>query len=760
MTAQQMKQPPGATTPDPLPPEIEARLKRDLREGESLLLAASADLDDRGDYGIRWFAATDRRVMVFTDESAPALEAPLDELSEFKAEALVGQCVLRAKRSGHPLDLLRFTNSHHKKFARIAKFLEDFKKQGKAPDLESLMEEDRLRCPKCGRVLPEWSEICLACMKKGKTVRRLMGYLRPFWKQAALALVLTLIGTGASLIPPVLTKTLIDKVVAPKLVPAVPILPMPERMRLLVVLVGAMFGFQMLQAGLSTARGYIMAWLAGRVTFSVSAELYHALQHMRLRFFDKKQVGSLMSRMTRDTDYLWGLIVEGSQALIVNALLIVGIGIIMVKTNWALALLVLLPVPAVIAMTMVFWRRLHRRYHRLWQRWSKFAAYLQDVLSGIRVVKAFAQEKRERDRFHSRGGALYEAFIKADQLWGAFFPWMTFLTGLGALLVWWRGGLDVLRGQTTLGELTMFLALLSMFYGPLQMMSRVIEWAQRAITAAERIFEVLDTQPEPYEAPDAVPMPRISGTVEFEHITFGYDKHKPVLQDVDLKVEPGEMIGLVGRTGAGKSTTINLICRFYDVDEGAIRIDGIDVRKIRLKDLREQIGVVLQDTFLFHGTIAENVAYAKPDATREEIIRAARAANAHEFILRFPDGYDSQVGERGFQLSAGERQRVTIARAILHDPRILIFDEATASVDTETERKIQDAVAVLIKGRTTFAIAHRLSTLRHANRLVVLQEGKIEEVGTHDELMEKEGGVYRKLVEMQTELARMKAVSR
>jgi ATP-binding cassette subfamily B protein len=325
------------------------------------------------------------------------------------------------------------------------------------------------------------------------------------------------------------------------------------------------------------------------------------------------------------------------------------------------------------------------------------------------------------------------------------------------LMVWFLGGHQVLGEGLTLGTLTAFIWYLGMFYGPIQVLTHISDWLSHTFTAAERIFEVLDLKPDVGDAPDAAPMPHLEGRLEFHDVTFGYEKHNPVLKNVSLIVEPGEMIGFVGHSGAGKTTMINLICRFYDVDEGALLIDGVDLRKIRYDDLRRQMGVVLQETFLFDGTVAENIAYAKPDATLEEIMNAARAANAHDFIVNFPDGYNTPVGERGQRLSGGERQRIAIARAILHNPRILILDEATSSVDTETERQIQEALARLIKGRTTFAIAHRLSTLRNAHRLLVLEQGKQAELGTHEELMEKKG-TYYKLVEMQTELGRIQAV--
>jgi ATP-binding cassette subfamily B protein len=408
-------------------------------------------------------------------------------------------------------------------------------------------------------------------------------------------------------------------------------------------------------------------------------------------------------------------------------------------------------------MTFKVMHGLRRVYGRLWHRRGKFNAELNDSLSGVRVVKAFAQEHREADRLGRRSEKLMIAAAEAESTWAALVPSFIFVMSSGSFFVWWFGGRQVLLDHISLGLLMSMLMLVGMLPQPLTIVVRLTDWMGRVFAAAERVFEVMDTPVEQADTDEVIPMPVVEGRVEFKNLTFGYDPHNPVLHDLNVEVAAGEMIGLVGRSGAGKSTTISLICRFYVAQEGELLIDGVNIKEISLKDLRRQIGVVPQEPYLFTGTIAENIAYAKADASIEEIIRAAKAANAHDFIVNFPDGYETQVGERGMGLSGGEKQRIAIARAILHDPKILILDEATSSIDTETEKQIQEALARLVKNRTTFAIAHRLSTLRNANRLLVLEHGKLVEIGTHDELLDKKG-TYSKLVELQMELSKIKVV--
>ncbi|MCD6351065.1 MAG: ABC transporter ATP-binding protein, partial [Armatimonadetes bacterium] len=504
---------------------------------------------------------------------------------------------------------------------------------------------------------------------------------------------------------------------------------------------------------------WLAALLGNRLTHELRCELYDHLQHLSLRFFDKQQIGSVISRVNQDTGQLQAFLVQGSQELIVNLMLLVGIGIMLLVLDLRLALFVLVPAPFVAIMSRMFWRRIRRYMHRFFYRWSRLNSVLQETLSGLRIVRVFGQEAREVSRFSSTSDELAVTGVQVERLWALMFSGVSLVIALGSLVVWYVGGREVLQGPLTLGTLMAFLAYVQMFYRPVRFVSMLLNWASRSLTAAERVFEVLDTPVEVEDAPDAVAMPHIEGRVEFRDVTFGYEPHRPVLKHVSFAVEPGEMIGLVGHSGAGKTTTINLLCRFYDAEEGEILIDGVPLRQIRLEDLRRQTGVVPQDTFLFSGTIAENIAYAKPGATREGIIRAAKVANAHDFILRKPDGYETMLGEGGQGLSAGERQRIAIARAVLHDPRILILDEATSQVDVQTEKQIQEAINRLAQGRTTVAIAHRLATLKNADRLIVLKHGEIAEIGTHDELMAREGEFHR-LVKTYQEISKVRSVER
>ncbi len=745
-----------------IPDWLEQALK-DLGIGRSNLLAAVAsDLSIDGRFGQEWLVLTADRLLVFdAKETGPSkrLDISLSQLKAFRVDSLIGGGALCAETGGTTIDVVRYTYAKEFRFGRIARYINEWIEYQTQPGDKSgpvLAEEidEGQRCAHCGLILPEGTRVCPKCLNKGKVIRRILRYLKPYWRQTTALWILMILGMAFSVVQPYLTRPLMDDV----LVPAKP-RSLEFRLGLLGLLVLGLAAARILAETATIFRGRILAWLGSRISHDLRFQLFRHLQVLSLRFFDKRQTGAIMARVMHDTQSLQGALLDVIPYFVIHILTFVGICVVLFAMNWKLALLVLIPAPLVAVLSRVFWKWVHRLWHRLWFYRSRLNASINDSLSGVRVVKAFAQESQEIDRFGLHSSDLYRAEARAMKTQSTLFPVLGFIIGMGSLIVWFAGGRQVVRGEISIGTLMTFIAYLGMFYGPLQFLSRITDWLARALTSAERIFEILDTTPDVIEAHDAVALARMRGEVAFRDVTFGYDKHKPALRRVSLAVRPGEMIGLVGHSGAGKSTTINLLLRLYDVDEGHIFIDGIDIRHIRQQDLRAQIGIVLQDTFLFSGTIAENIGYAKQNATREEILSAAKAANAHDFILRKPDGYDTRVGERGVMLSGGERQRVAIARAILHNPRILILDEATSSVDTDTEKQIQEAIARLIKGRTTFAIAHRLSTLRNADRLIVLKEGQIAEMGTHDELLEKKGEFHR-LVEIQSEISKIKAISR
>ena len=749
---------------EPLPSTLQNTLHAE-HNGIDIAIAVATDFSLGGTFGEEWLVVTQDRLQVYTldDQPVARIDVPLTSFTSPRLDALVGGGALVAMVDGHPIELIRYTNARQRIFARVNKYLTDVVAYheaiagGETLSAPVLGEEadDEKRCSRCKLLLPEGTTVCPACMNKTRVLARLATYLVPFKWPMVFLCAMILASTGLGLVAPYLTRPLMDVVLVPQGDP----LPIDDRVFWLGMIVLGMLGSQAFSRLINIVQGRMAARLTHQLAHSLRVELYQHLQRLSLRFFDKRQVGALMTRVTQDTHELESVLTIGAQFFVANLLTLVGIMVILCWIDWQLFLQVMIPIPVVLVLSRVFWKRIQTTWPRWWHYRSRLFAVLNDTLMGVRVVKAFAQEAREIARFNPRSADVAEAGMVAEQTWMTVFPILSFITGLGALFVWYLGGRQVLTGGVTLGTLLTFIAYLGMLYGPLEFLNRVTEFLGRSLAAAERVFEILDSAPDVPDVDQPVPMPRIEGRVEFRDITFGYDAHKPVLHEITLTVEPGEMIGLVGHSGAGKSTAINLLCRFYDVNTGQICIDGVDIRKIAQRDLRSQIGVVLQDTFLFNGTIAENIGYARSDAALEEIMAAAKAANAHDFISTKPDGYDTVVGERGNTLSGGERQRIAIARAILHDPRILILDEATSSVDTDTEKQIQDAIARLIQGRTTFAIAHRLSTLRNADRLVVLKDGKIQEVGTHDELVESKGEFHR-LVQMQQEMSKIKAVQR
>ena len=517
---------------------------------------------------------------------------------------------------------------------------------------------------------------------------------------------------------------------------------------------GVMLGAAVLAWVLGWAQGAILALVSERVTADLRDRTYSHLQKLSLEYFGGKRTGDLMSRISSDSDRLCQFLSDGVVDFFANSVLLLVVATMMCRSSFSLALVTLVPFPFIVWLMYYSRDKLQAGFQSANRAWAYMTSVLADTIPGIRVVKAFAQEDREIQRFRTANEAVVVANNRVNSLWTFFWPLITFLNALGVLVVW-TYGISLIAGREsglTFAALNAFVGLATTFYSKLEMMSRIVNSSQRAAASAQRIFEILDRVSNVPEPARPAKLDKLRGELEFKHVGFRYGNRK-VIRDFSLKIEAGEMIGLVGHTGAGKSTLINLVCRFFDVAEGTILADGIDIRSYKVEQYRRNVGIVLQDPFLFYGTIAENISYGRPEATRDEIISAAKAARAHEFILQLADGYDSLVGERGQSLSGGERQRISIARALLIDPRILILDEATSALDSTTERQIQEALQNLVKGRTTIAIAHRLSTLRQANRIMVIERGRLVELGTHDELL-KLDGAYAALHHAQQELTK------
>ena len=545
------------------------------------------------------------------------------------------------------------------------------------------------------------------------------------------------LATALELVPPYLVKIVIDDVIQSK------------RPEMLPWVLGALLGSYVLRNLMSSMRVRFNNLLEQKAVHALRMQVFGALQRLSLSYFENRSTGEIMTRVTSDTEHVERIFVDGLEGLLTASLTLVGITIMMFFLNWKLALLSLLPIPILIVCAAWFTRRVHGYYTEIRKSVADLNAYLQDALSGIKETIGFNQHEHERERFETLSQTYSQNSLRAMFLWSWYWPGMVFVGSTGTVLILWYGAGEVLAGELTVGQLVMFLSYLGLFYTPINEIHSLNHMLQHALAASERVFEILDTKPEVEDRPGAVrPVERLRGAVEYRHVGFGYRKDGTVLSDVNLTVRPGERIALVGPSGAGKTSLLKLLMRFYDVRSGAVLVDGHDVRELPLDFLRGQIGLVQQEPFLFNGTVRQNIVYSDLSAGHERVEAAARAARAHDFITRLPDGYDSWIGERGVKLSVGQKQRVSIARVLLKDPPIVIFDEATSNIDTETEVKIREALNDLTKGRTTFIIAHRLATLHDVDRIIVVERGTIVEEGDHEALM-KRGGVYAGLYEAQ-----------
>jgi len=734
-----------------LPNKLRRSVAQTLNDNESVIAVLELDLNEQLHFSKGLVCLTNQGLIASQEESSLWSRWPFSDNLKLQLHDHAGVANLELIDQSGRLANWRFTLAQNPAANRLVQHfqVELAKSLGKFnPELTEVAQP---LCPTCWVPLPPDQDECPACSSENLTppstwtLLRLWRFARPYRGQLLAGFALTLASTAATLVPPYLTMPIMDDILLPyQNGQAIDV-------NLTLLYLGALLGAAILAWVLGWAKTYILALVSERIGADLRTTTYQHLMKLSLEYFGGKRTGDLMARIGSESDRICLFLSMHLLDFATDVLMILMTAVILISIDPWLALVTLLPLPFIGWAIHVVRDKLRYGFEKIDRIWSEVTSVLADTIPGVRVVKAFAQEERESDRFKLANEHNLAVNDRVNRVWALFSPTITLLTEIGLLVVWAFGIWQISNDAITVGMLTACLAYIGRFYTRLDSMSRIVAFTQQAATASKRIFDILDHVSSVPEPTQPVKLTKVEGLIELNNEGFRYG-NRSVTRGLNLKIAPGEMIGLVGHSGSGKSTLVNLICRFYDAAEGTIRLDGVDIRSIAVADYRQHIGLVLQEPFLFFGTIAENIAYGKPNATQAEIISAARAAHAHEFILRLPHGYDSLVGERGQSLSGGERQRISIARALLIDPQILILDEATSSVDSTTEKEIQKALDNLVRGRTTIAIAHRLSTLRKADRLIVLDRGQIIEQGGHDQLMAL-NGVYRRMYETQARQA-------
>lgn len=663
---------------------------------------------------------------------------PIEEIDSLETERYVSTGRLIMKKDGEQISLVRFSIGRIAQFENLVRAFNSYKEKGEA-EIPASAEPEEKKCKKCGKPCPPNKDFCHKCNKKSSTAIRLFKFFGGYIPQIAVIIAIMLAGAAVSVfIPQISTRALFDDVLAnPDGLPAA------ELLKALGWLVLSIFGVRFLNTLLTVIQQYITGGIMPKVVYDIKVKIFNAMQRLSVNFYSSKQTGSLMERVIRDANNIYWFFIDGVPAVIIDTATIIGVVAIMFAMNWKLSLIIVLAMP-ILMVTLVLGDKVFRRlHHRSWLYGARVSAMVSDNINGQRVIKAFSKENDEYKRFEKLSGEHMKAELKLALSEATVFPILEIVVMGLSTLVLGVGGVMVAKGEMTTGTLLSYIVYLEMLKGPFDFLAWISNWWARCADSAQRVFEIVDAKADITEKENAVSFENLRGDIEINELEFEYEPARPIIKKLSLNVKAGDMLGIVGKTGAGKTTIANLIARLYDAKEGCVKIDGIDVRDLKLTELRRNIGLVSQDIYLFIGSIADNIRYAKPDATMDEVIAAAKAASAHDFIMKLPDAYETRVGAGGQKLSGGERQRISIARTIIQNPKILILDEATAAMDTETERNIQNSLTKLKEGRTTIAIAHRLSTLRDSDYLAVIEDGKIIEYGTYAELIKQKGEFYK-----------------
>ena len=746
-----------------IPENVQPIVDRMTSDGEKVLFVIVGDLALNGRYSESALIFAEDSVVCYDGVPGEEKRYFYRDMTEVVAKRMYGNATLSAKMpDGRRVVFFRYTYSVASLCDAAALYINHINEGGDKNEELAIMaitfERALSVCPKCGRTLLHPGAECIMCRSKLKIVKQLSKYIMPQMKVIIVCIILSLITTAVSLIPPTITGFIVDVVFAPggQGQTNIPLLTKIATMfgegptRMLFTMIACLLFTYLFQYGIGIIRSYLMRTAGDKAIAALRTDIYLKAQYLPMKFYDKTSTGSVINRISSDATTLKNFMLRITQEAVVHAFQLVGIVIIMLALNPELTFFSLIPVVFIVIATRIFGKKIRPYYRRLWRRGTAVLSTLSDTIPCIKVVKSFTGEKRQADKFEEKNEDWLQMDLKIGKLATAFPQMISFLVTCGSLIIWGIGGTRVIGGTEgyTAGLVVSFISYASMFYNPVTFFANLSDSFQGALASTEKILDILEAEPEHEEESHTVP-DKLDGKIEFLHVGFSFDRTKKVLDDVTLTINPGEIVGIVGTTGSGKSTLVNLLMRFYDGYSGEILVDGHNIKNFDLSAYREQIGYVQQEPMMFSDTIYNNIAYSNPSASVEDVIHAADIANAHGFIARQPDAYDTVLGERGVGVSGGEKQRISIARAVLKSPSILIFDEATAAVDSETEHLIQEAIDRLIEGKTTLMIAHRLSTLKRANRIIVVDNGKIIENGSPEELMALKGKYY-KLVQIQS----------